>query len=378
MDENWVATWGNGPQKTETRNLPPQKLNNNSLRQNLRVSIGGEKIRVQFSNMFGNSPVTIQGAEIAKSAGGSNIVPETNVPIMFNGQPGVTMEKGTAAWSDPLDFSFEALEVLAVTIYFGEVSKAVTGHPGSRTTSYIMQGKNLDVEKFAANLRTNHWYILTRIDVDAPDDAATIVVIGDSITDGRGSTTNKNNRWPDNLAARLQESEDLKNIAVVNMGIGGNAVFSGGLGPKALDRFDRDVLDVAGVKWLLILHGVNDIGGASGKTAIRRVSQNMINAYKEMIDKAHDAGILVYGIPILPFAENGGYDTPDRLKIREIINQWIYTSGEFDAVLPLEQAVLDPYHPDKLRDDLDDNDYLHLNAKGYQTMADAIDLDLFR
>lgn len=378
MNENWVTTWGNGPQKTESRNKPPAPgLPMNSLRQMLRVSIGGENIRIQVSNMFGNSPVEIQAVEIAKSAGLGKIVPGTNVPVFFNGQPGITMEKDTAAWSDSLEFSFAPLEELAVTIYFGEVSSALTGHPGSRTTSYIMQGRHLDIEKFEYKLKTNHWYILTRIDVDAPEGYGAIVTLGDSITDGRGSSTNKNNRWPDNLAVRLQESEEFKHIAVVNMGIGGNAVFSGGLGPKATARFDRDVLDVAGVKWLLILHGVNDIGGSSGKTGVRRTSRKMIEAYKIMIDKAHAAGLLVYGIPILPFAKSN-YDTPDHLKIREIVNQWIYTSGEFDVVLPLEQAVLDPYHPETLKSNLDDNDYLHLNVKGYQTMADAIDLELFR
>jgi lysophospholipase L1-like esterase len=216
----------------------------------------------------------------------------------------------------------------------------------------------------------DHWYILSRIDLWLDDSYSCVVTLGDSLPDGRGSTTNGNNRWPDNLARRLRADANTAKVGVINEGIGGNAVVSGGLGPTAMVRFDRDVLGENGVRWVIILEGVNDIGG--GQTA-----DNLIAAYQQFINKAHARKILAYGVPITPF---GGsfYDSPSHRAVRQTVNDWIRTSGKFDAVIDMDAAVRDPTDPNTLSAAYDSGDHLHLNVAGYQKMADAIDLDLFK
>jgi lysophospholipase L1-like esterase len=200
-----------------------------------------------------------------------------------------------------------------------------------------------------------------------------VAVLGDSITDGRGSTTNGNNRWPDNLARRLQAEPNTAKIGVLNQGIGGNAVVTGGLGPTALVRFDHDVVGQNGVRWVIILNGVNDIGGSKSQ----KVATDLIAAYEQFIDRAHAKDILVYGVPILPFG-GSQYDSNDHEAARQTVNKWIRTSGKFDAVIDLDAAVRDPANPNKLLPAYDSGDHLHLSVAGYQKMADAIDLDLFK
>jgi lysophospholipase L1-like esterase len=223
--------------------------------------------------------------------------------------------------------------------------------------------------------KTEHWYILSRIDLWLDDSYGCVVALGDSITDGRGCDPNYNNRWPDNLAARLQADPDTVKASVINQGIGGNTVLSGGLGPTALVRYDHDVLDQPGVRWVLILEGINDLGSASSSSIVT----SLTNAYQQFIDKAHAKGILVYGVPILPFKGSGYANAnPSRLTWRNSINNWIRTSGQFDGVIDLDPAVWDPADHEKLNPAyLFQNDYLHLNVAGYHAMADAIDLDLF-
>jgi lysophospholipase L1-like esterase len=372
--ECWIGTWVSGQQLTEPRNLPPAPgLSNNTLRQVVHVTLGGSKLRVQFSNTYGSSPVTIKAAHLAVSKGGSAIDTATDRALTFKGASSITIPAKEAVYSDTIDFNVAPLSNLAVSIYFGETSADVTGHPGSRTTSYIQTGDAVTATDMESAVKTDHWYILSGIDLRLDDSYACVVTLGDSIADGRGSTTNGNDRWPDNLARRLQADPNTAKISVLNQGIGGNAVVSGGLGPTALERFKRDVLGQSGVRWVVILEGVNDIGGSKSE----KIATDLIAAYEQFIDKARAHDILVYGVPILPF---GGsmYDSNDHEAARQTVNKWIRTSGKFDAVIDLDAAVRDPANPNRLLPAYDTGDHLHLNVAGYQKMAEAIDLDLFK
>jgi len=372
--ERWVGTWTASPQLTEPGNNPPfPGLAHNTLRQYGYVSIGGSRLRVQVSNEFGDGPVALKSVRMAATAEpGAPIDPSTDVPLTFSGSAAVTIPKGAAAYSDPFEFALTEMSTAALTIHFDSVPNGITGHPGSRTTSYIVEGDATSSETFAGAATTDHWYYLTRIEVLAPTSASAVVTLGDSLTDGRGSTTNGNDRWPDSLSRRLRANAPTAKVAMLNAGIGGNAVVSGGLGPTALSRFERDVLGQAGARWVIVLEGVNDIGGASE----RAVATKLIRAYEELIATAHAAGVLVYGIPILPFG-GSQYDSEEHEQARQTVNDWIRTSGQLDAVIDLEPVVADPESPTELLPAYDTGDHLHLNVAGYTAMAEAIELDLF-
>lgn len=372
---HWVGTWGASPQLTEPRNLPPEPgLSGNTLRQVAHVSIGGQVLRVRFSNAFGTSPVTIQSAHIAVSAGGSAIKPETDKTLSFLGKPFVTIPPGASVISDPCAFALAPLSDLAVTVQFGDVSTDITGHPGARCTSYLQAGDVASAADMPAAAKTAHWYLLTGIDVQADVSVRAVVALGDSITDGRGSTTDENGRWTDFLARRLKETK-MPNVAVLNQGIGGNCVLRGGLGPTALARLDRDALGQSGARWLIVLEGVNDIGTSSGDSAAT-VAAELIAAYEQMISQAHARDILVYGATILPF-EGSFYFSREHEDARQAVNNWIRTSGRFDAVIDFDAATRDPGEPSRLSQAADSGDHLHLSDHGYQMMAEAIDLNLF-
>ena len=245
-DTHWVTTWGCAPQLTEPGNLPPAPLANSTLRQFVHVTLGGKRLRVRFSNAFGTNSVSINSAHVAPAAGNlgsGNIDPSTDKPLTFSGAPSVNIPAGQMALSDPIDYDLPALTNLAVSIHFGNISATtINGHPGSRTTSFIVASNVVSAASLSGASSTAHWYIITGVEVLADASAKTLVTLGDSITDGRGSTTDGNNRWPDTLAGRFATNAPTAGIAVVNMGIGGNAIF-GGLGPAAVNRFDRDVLN---------------------------------------------------------------------------------------------------------------------------------------
>ncbi len=373
----WVGTWSTAPQLVEPNNNPPSPgLSNNTLRQVVRVSIGGDTIRMRFSNEFSNSPIKLISVHIAISKGNGIIDTSTDRIIYFNGQTEVTIDRGSAVMSDPFQFSVDPLTDLAITIYFGNTPLDLTGHPGSRTTSYLLTGNNVMKEDFSNAVKTDHWYVINTIEVLSPESAYAVSILGNSITDGRGSGTNKQNRWPDELARRLQSNDKTKKVAVLNAGIGGNCVLKMCLGPSAINRFERDVLNQNGVKWLIILEGINDIGGASGSQGSAKVAQDLIAAYGEMIDKAHAKNILVYGATLLPFG-GSSYDSPDHQNAWRTVNDWIRNSGRFDGVIDFATALSDPVNPTRLLPIADTGDHLHPNETGHRMMAEAIDLTLF-
>ncbi|HEX4342681.1 MAG TPA: glycosyl hydrolase family 8 [Verrucomicrobiae bacterium] len=374
VKEHWAGTWGCGVQLVEPANRPPVPLATNTLREFVRVSIGGKRLRARFSNIFGTEPVTMNSVHIALSTGtgsasGGEINAATDTALTFNGAASMVIPPGTEVWSDPFKFNLPPLTNVAVSIYFGNASATtISGHPGSRTTSYIVAGNAVSSPNMPKAAMTAHWYILTGIDVLAHDANKTIVVLGDSITDGRGSTTDGNNRWPDSLAQRLTTNALTAGLGTINMGIGGNGIF-GGLGPSAQARFERDVLNQSGVHWLILFEGVNDIGGNTD-------ASRLTNALAQFIDKAHEKNIRAYGATITPFG-GSGYSSPAHEKVRQVVNDWIRTSGRFDAVIDFDAAVRDTATPTNLTPAYDTGDHLHLNPAGYQVMARAIDLKLF-
>jgi len=381
-DGHWVTTWGCAPQLTEPGNLPPVPLANSTLRQFIRTSVGGKNLRIRFSNTFGTDSVAIHSAHIALaagtgSAGTGQISPATDKTVTFHGADGVTIPRGDTVFSDPVDFDLPALAEVAVSTYFGDISATtVTGHPGSRTTSFIITSNAVSAASLPDAKKTAHWYLITGIEVQAESSARTIVVLGDSITDGRGSTTDGNNRWPDILAQRLITNAPTANVAVVNMGIGGNAIF-GGLGPAAVKRFDRDVLEQAGARYFILFEGVNDIGGRNSNMA---TATNLVHAYTQMATKAKARGIRAYGATITPFGGSGYYSDLHEQE-RQYVNAWLRTNTVFDGVIDFDAAVRDPVTLTKFQSQFhpgpNANDWLHMNPLGYRAMGDAINLNLF-
>jgi len=372
-ETRWVGTWATAPLLIDANNQPPNPgLAGNTLRQIVLTSIGGEAFRVQFSNAFGTADLVLEAAHVAASADASGIDPTTDLALSFDGDPSVTIPAGEEVFSDPIERPLEPMSKLAVSVHFGELPDDLTGHPGSRTTSYLTEGDAVSEASLPDAIAVDRWYVLSGVDVLAPSSAAAISILGDSITDGYGTTTNANNRWPDHLSRRLRDDAETADVAILNMGIGGNAVLSGGLGPTARRRFERDVIAQRGVGWVVVAIGVNDLGASSGLG----IADALITAYGEFIDVAHHYGLLVYGVPILPFG-GSQYDTSDREAARQLVNDWVLTGGRFDAVIDLDSVMRDPENPTSLLPDYDSGDHLHPSLAGYEAMADAIELSLF-
>jgi cephalosporin-C deacetylase-like acetyl esterase/lysophospholipase L1-like esterase len=373
-DDHWVGTWSTAPQLTEERNEPPApQFENATVRQHMLTSIGGDAFRVRFSNQYGDGPITFDAAAIAQAVGGGKIRPGTSHALTFGGSDSITIQPGTWWVSDVVEAPLEPMSHLAITIQTPANPDGITGHPGSRTTSYfVYDGSPVDAPDLSAGTPVDRWYYLAGIDVltDEPD-AAAIAVLGDSITDGRGSTTNGNDRWPDVLSERLRADPATAHVGVLNQGIGGNAVVRGGLGPTLLARLDHDVLAQPGVKWVVLLEGINDLGG--GQTT----AEEIIAAYDQVITRVHDHGLKIYGATIMPYAECFYWSEAGETK-RAIVNDWIRHSGRFDAVIDFDQVARDPANPLQLLPAYDTGDQLHLNQTGLRALGESIDLSLFR
>jgi lysophospholipase L1-like esterase len=325
---------------------------------------------VRLGNTFGRSPLTLLAARIARSAGGAAIHVPTDRALTFGGRPSVTVPEGAAAVSDPLGFDLPALCEVAITLRVADVPPEVTGHPGSRTTSFLQAGDAASAPDLPAAARVDHWYFVNGIEVVA-DGARAVAILGDSITDGRGSTTNGNDRWPDQLARRLLADPRTARVAVVNQGIGGNRLLRDGLGPNALARLDRDVLALPGVRWLVVLEGINDIGSGAAS------ADEIIRAYGQIVARARGRGLRVYGATLLPF-EGSFYFTARGEADRQAVNEWIRTGGAFDAVIDFDRVTRDPQRPTWLSAAVDGGDHLHPSAAGYRIMAESVDLALFQ
>lgn len=372
---HWVGTWASSPQLADSNSAPAPGFVDCTLRQIVHLSVGGSQIRVRFSNAFGTTALMITSARVAKAAPSGSIQLESDRDLLFQGRPSTTIPAGALMYSDALNFDARALSDLAVTIHLAVAPEGVTTHSGARATSYLAQGDEVSAAELSSPRTTDHWYFLNGVDVLSNKSAA-VVVLGDSITDGKNSSTNENRRWPDELARRLHANKSTSNVGVLNEGIGGNRLLQDGLGPNGLARLDRDVLAQTSPRWLIVLEGVNDIGTCTEKCEPAANAQNIICAYQQIILRAHSQGIRVYGATITPFGRSF-YDSAEAERARQTVNDWIRTSGQFDAVIDFDAAIRDPNNPLNLSAGADSGDHLHPSDAGYKTMADSVNLKLF-
>jgi len=398
----WVVSWAASQQIPEPQNaLPADDLRDTSLRQIVHLSLGGTALRVHISNAFGIAPLHLPSVHIAHPIlpSTSAIDPATDRALTFAGHTDVTIPPGAEMLSDPVNTVVAPLSDIAVTIHYDTPPSVQTGHPGSRATSYYVHGALVSAAILDTPQQVDHWYQISAIDVLAPAPAAGIVALGDSITDGHGATTNGNDRWTDVLAARLQaaspdprpQSPDPTRIGVANAGIGGNHLLTDGLGPNVLARFDRDVLAQAGVRYLIVFEGVNDLGGLAIHGEVPQADHDalvarILAAYQQIIARAHSHGIRVFGATITPYVGSAYYHPgPLSEADRQAVNTWIRATAaagnqgapHFDAVLDFDAVVRDPAHPDQLLPAYDCGDHLHPSPAGYRAIANSIPLTLF-
>jgi lysophospholipase L1-like esterase len=391
---HWVATWAT-PQPLIRMPPPPprpasqqqpgrgpnpvqQAINahgfaNQTVRMIVHTSIGGSKLRLKFSNSFGGTPVVLHNVHVALRAKDSEIVPASDRAATFNGKPDVTLGPGMVIVSDPVDLEVPSRGDLAISLYFPTESGPPSSHGGLHTT-YIKEGDQTSAAAFEDPVSTGNYYWLETVDVLAPASSSLVVALGDSITEGFRSTPNNNSTWPDVLSQRLAANKATAGIGVANMGIGGNRILRDGTGASALARFDHDVLEQSGVKWIVMLESINDIGHANTEPAS---AEDLIGGFKQIIERAHTHGIKVMGCTLPPY-EGASYYREEGEAIREAVNDWIRTGKAFDAVADFEAATRDAADPKKLKAEFDPGDHLHLNDAGYKAMADSINLSLLK
>ena len=408
-DAHWVATWASAQQQPgfgrggfggrgpvaqpgvapggapgqqaaapATAAPAPSTLNNQTARMIVRTSIAGSRIRVQFSNAFGTAPLDMGAAHVAIRSKDSAIVAGSDRPLLFNGKASARVLPGAVLLSDPVDLVVPKLSDLAISVYVPGASGLASQHSQALHTTYISkEGDTTGQTEMPDATTTRAWYWISTVDVLAPADAAAIVAFGDSITDGTTSTVDANRSWPSLLSERLLANPATANLSVLNMGIAGNQILGDGAGVAALARFDRDVLSQPGVKWLMILEGINDMNlagrGGATVTGPPLTADTLIGGMKQMIERAHTHGIKVIGCTLTPFG--GASDAVEAM--RQTLNLFIRTSGAFDGVVDFDKVIRDPDDPRQFIKAYNNTDRLHPNDAGYKAMADAVDLSMF-
>lgn len=346
----------------------------------MRVSAGGQQLRAKISNVFGTGPLVIDNVHLARSSGDGGIDVSTDTALKFGGQERVTVPAGQEAWSDFADFAVQTGDTLAVSMYVAGKTQKTTYHQLGVQNSYIVAGNAVSASTITTANAPTEYYWVTALDVQRNGGKGTVVAFGDSITDGVASTLNGNDRYPNVLARRLAADPGLENMSVVNSGISGNRILNDVAGPRALDRFQRDVLAVSGVTHVIILIGINDIG-FSGLVAEQNVSADQITAgLKTLVDRAKARNIKVFLSTLLPFDDAGApYFSAAAEEKRQAVNTWIRSNAAAaDSVIDLDRIIRDPSAPTRMQAAFDSGDHLHPNVAGYAAMAGAIDLNLFR
>jgi lysophospholipase L1-like esterase len=386
---DWIGTWSASPQPDWGADFfapvgIPRSLRDQTIRQIARVSIGGERVRVEFSNEYGSEPMTIGAARIALAGVDGAIDPATDHELTFDGEASVTIPPGAPIWSDPVDLSVEALGSVAVSLYLPEVTPTTTWHNDGRQTAWIGAGDQTAAPTVEASATTNSRIFLSGIMVDADPGARAVVLFGDSITDGDSSTPNENRRWPDVLAERIVASG--AEVAVLNEGISGARVLRDRMGENALARFDRDVLSHPNADTVVVMMGINDIGWPdsplvpAGEAAPS--AEDIITGYEQLIARAHAHDFKIIGATLTPFENTfaGGplsdYYNVEKEAKRQAVNEWIRNGGGFDAVIDFDALAADPANPSHIKAEFDSGDHLHPNDAGYEAMAKAVDLGL--
>ena len=384
---HWIGTWATAPAGVSGT---PEQFNDQTLRLIVHASVGGAQVRVTISNTFGTAPLVIGAAHVARRDHDSAIVPGSDRPLTFGGRPSFAVPPGALVLSDPASLPVPPLADLAVSLYLPDATTEMTTHVTALQTNYLSASGNhaADVQ-FDAPKTLTRWPFLTGVEVAGTPQAGAIVAFGDSITDGANSAAGTNHRWPDLLAARLQQRADLRRLGVLDEGIIGNRILHGTeaqfanlFGPAGLARFDRDVLAQPGVRFVIVLLGINDIGhpGGSAPASDEVSAEDMEAGYRQFVERAHAKGIEVFGATLLPFEGTtlANFYSPEKEQKREAVNAWIRGSGAFDGVIDFEKAVQDPSHPTRMLPAYDGGDHLHPSNAGMQAMANAIPLELFK
>jgi lysophospholipase L1-like esterase len=373
----WVGTWAASPMQADGINL--RLFSSVTLREVVHISAGGAQIRLRFTNEFGLDPLTVADAHVALSAGGSSIQPGSDRAVTFGGATSVNIPPGAAIFSDPVALAVAPLSDVAVSFYLPpQIMRAETYHAFADQDNYVADGHAPAAPDLPQPTTISSWYFFDGIDVAVAPGSRAVVTLGDSITDGAHSTHNANRRWPDVLAARLGQDPNLAHIAVLNEGIGGNRVLNEVTGPSAISRLDRDVLAQSGVRYVIVLESINDIG----RLAHVQVPWDAITApqlemgLKQIADQAHEHGLKIFGATLTPYG-GAGYYCDAGEQVREAVNDWIRTSGTFDGVIDFDKIMRDPQNPKAFNPPYDSGDHLHPSDAGYKAMGEGIDLTLF-
>jgi lysophospholipase L1-like esterase len=378
LPDRWVGTWATAPFAMVNKD-GGIGTTDTTLREIVHVSLGGSYTRVVLTNEFGTEPLTIGAVHVALSAGGDSIALMSANAVTFGGKTSITIPPGALAVSDGFALTLKPFADVAVSLFIpAQKISTVSVHGFADQSNYMADGNVVSRNSFDGAKEVNNWEFLKGIEVRVPAEDASIVTFGDSITDGAGATKNANARWPDVLARRLQENKKTSGMGVLNEGIGGNRILHDGTGPNALARFDRDVIAQAGVKYVVVLESINDIGHAFDpkKTYDVISADDLIQGFVQMAERAHMHGIKMIGATLTPYL-GAGYSSPAGEAARQAVNAWIRTSTMLDGVIDFDKMTQDPANPTMFLPAYDRGDHLHPKDAGYKAMGEGIDLKLF-